>query len=67
MNSFQRVCDFSLKPISSQDRSSVQINMVQLDERGRATKDLMIFNVSGTVRKNGKIDSMLYERINEME
>ncbi|RVD92727.1 Ribosomal S21e [Tubulinosema ratisbonensis] len=59
----QRLCSFTGRPISHTDRSSVQLTFAVLDDDGRATGDIQVFNVSGSIRNNGSIDEAVNEKL----
>ncbi|ORD99811.1 hypothetical protein A0H76_126 [Hepatospora eriocheir] len=58
---FIRKCDFTNYPILPNDCSSVQICLAQLDGEGKATENISIIDICGSVRKSGKVDRLLYE------
>lgn len=58
----QRLCSFTGRPISHKDNASVQLTFATLDNDGRATGDIQVFNVSGSIRNNGTVD----EAVNEL-
>lgn len=58
-----RKCTFTKRPISPQDRSSVVFTIARVDDEGRATGDVEIITVSGSLRKDGAVDSLLYNEI----
>lgn len=59
----QQICDLSSKPISSVDKASVQLTFIELDGNGRATSDLRILNICGALRKEGKADGLITEKL----
>ncbi|KRH95206.1 40S ribosomal protein S21 [Pseudoloma neurophilia] len=59
----QQICDLSCKPISSVDKMNVQLTFVELDENGRATQNLKVLNVCGALRKEGKADGLVTEKL----
>ncbi|KAI5172258.1 small subunit ribosomal protein S21e [Nematocida sp. LUAm3] len=56
-----RKCAFTKRPISSQDKSSVQYTMGILNEQGRYIGQDVIVSVCGSVRKDGAADMLLYK------
>ena len=54
-------CDFTNRPIYSNDKNSVQILLADIDNNGRATGKNKIINISGQVRENGFSDRYLFE------
>lgn len=61
----QQICDLSSKPILSVDKTSVQLTFVELDKNGRATSDIRILNICGALRKEGKADGLITEKLIE--
>ncbi|KCZ81316.1 hypothetical protein H312_01195 [Anncaliia algerae PRA339] len=61
----QRLCSISGKIISRTDKSSVQLTFAVLNEDGRATNDILVYNICGSIRKNGRIDEALNEKLIE--
>lgn len=61
----QRICDFTNTPISSIDRASVQLTFAELDDEGKPTGEIRILDCCGKVRKEGKVDEILYEMLKE--
>lgn len=59
----QIICDLSKKPISSVDKASVQLTFVNLDENGRMIDELTIINVCGALRKEGKADGLITQKL----
>ncbi|KCZ75518.1 hypothetical protein H311_03503, partial [Anncaliia algerae PRA109] len=44
---------------------SVQLTFAVLNEDGRATNDILVYNICGSIRKNGRIDEALNEKLIE--
>ena len=59
----QRICDLTRKSLSSVDKASVQITFADLDENGRVTSEITILNVCGALRKEGKTDGLITEKL----
>lgn len=57
----RRMCAFTNRTIDAKDRSSVQILLAQLDSEGRATGEVDIVDVCGSIRKSGEVDQLLLE------
>lgn len=62
-----RKCAFTNRRIATNDNASVVYTLGLLDESGRYTGENKIFSVSGTVRKAGTADRMLYSQSQEQE
>mmetsp|Transcript_39459 Transcript_39459/g.35215 ORF Transcript_39459/g.35215 Transcript_39459/m.35215 type:complete len:92 (+) Transcript_39459:74-349(+) len=56
-----RKCAITNKVIPAKDKSSVQINIGQVDESGRYTGRNLIYAFSGFIRKQGRADAELEE------
>lgn len=59
----QRICAFTGRPISPSDHASVQLILADLDDDGRMTKNFVIFDVCGKVRREGTIDELLTNKV----
>lgn len=63
MTSTHRICAFTGRPIPHTDNASVQLTLVDLDENGRATNEIKIYDVLGRIRLEGTIDGLLSDKI----
>lgn len=63
----RRNCSLTGIPIASSDRASVQVTLAKLNEYGQATGEIEIFDISGTTRRQGIADGMLYDLIYKQE
>lgn len=55
------LCDITGKPIKPSDKKSIQMVFGELDSEGRITQEKRIFNFSGDMRKNGKVDEAIVD------
>jgi hypothetical protein len=62
----RRLCTFTGRPISHTDSASVQLSFVELDSEGQSTGEIIMFDVSGSVRRDGTIDKLVYHKMAEM-
>lgn len=63
----RRLCAFTNTPISHVDRAAVQLSFAKLNADGRMTGENIILDCSGEVRRRGRIDELLVEKMREFD
>ncbi len=61
------MCKFTARPIDSNDRASIQLQLAKLDSEGRMMDETDVIDICGYIRANGSIDNFMneYAKINK--